>query len=147
MDNKRRDTYRIYSFHVLNILKDFGLPNEPEYEYISLLKFDLRLPLVAQLQVAKKELKLYQEIYNVKQLPKAHLTGNVRENWSRHLRVIDAKDQGSTHEGIYAQFIEEQTGGDDDAMDEIYRGKQPRSIVSQWHSQALEVMEKASRSL
>jgi hypothetical protein len=58
------------------------------------------------------------------------------------IRVIDAKDQNATHEDIYNHFAEERAGGDDNAMDEFYRyGRQPKAVVSQWHTQAVEVME------
>ena len=50
---------------------------------------------------------------------------NRREQWPRHLRVIDAKDQGATHQEIYEYFSNEYTGGDDDALDEFsLRGTQ-----------------------
>jgi hypothetical protein len=70
-----------------------------------------------------------------------------RESWPRHLRLVDAKDQGATHAEIYEHFAREQTV-DDDELDEFYRfGTQPKALVSQWLKQAQEVMDKASRFL
>lgn len=122
--------------------KTWRLLDNPRF---SLATFDLAKPLDTQIEQVKQQLiqtKLANEIQT------EQLKSNRRQHWCRHLRVIDAKDQGATHAEIYEQFAAELAGDDEEAMDEFYRqGKQPNSVVSQWLTQAVQVMEKASRFL
>jgi hypothetical protein len=109
------------------------------------VEFDIKRPLDPQLLRAKEQLLLARDLF----APKfQQLKAGRRNKWPRHLRVIDSKDQGATHEEIYAQFAAEASDGNEDALDDFYRSnKQPKSTVSQWHKQAIEVMYKAARFL
>ena len=79
------------------------------------------------------------------------LAGKDQENWVRHIRIIDAKDQGATHAEIAKQFVE------DEIVDEatVYKftenketnKSRHKALVSQWYDQAIRVMEKASHFL
>jgi hypothetical protein len=118
--------------------------NKMEWGYVT-VEFDLNIPLDQQLNRAKGSLEQARDIYDLKF---KQLKSRRRDAWPRHLRVIDAKDQDASHQEIYAQFAEEDSDGNEDILDEFYRwGKQPKALVSQWHKQAVEVMEKASRFL
>jgi len=114
------------------------------------IRFDLSKPLQHQILVAQETLEIEAKELGV-QFPRPQLSGKTRKTWPRHLRVIDAKDQGATHEEIYEQFVEEWSDGDESIEDQYFRktrenddGSKPRAIVSQWHKQAVEVMEKVS---
>ena len=107
----------------------------------SLIVFDHSKNLKKQIETAYQAIKSRHAAYS----PQRKSFSLAMKNWPRHLRLIDAKDQDATHEEIYAHFAEERTAGNDDAFDEYYRdGRQPRAVVSQWHSQATKVMEKVS---
>jgi hypothetical protein len=110
----------------------------------SLVVFDHTKSLTKQIKKAKEAIRLrHAALRNERK----SLTLDMKY-WPRHLRIIDAKDQDATHPKIYEHFAEERSGGNDDALDDFYRpGRQPKAVVSQWHSQAVEVMEKASRLL
>jgi hypothetical protein len=74
------------------------------------------------------------------QLAAEQLKRNRRQKWSRHLRVIDAKDQGATHAEVFLQLV-------DDGWESESSKSQPSALVSQWHKQAIDIMEKAARFL
>ncbi|MFC1795737.1 hypothetical protein ACFL1V_01410 [Pseudomonadota bacterium] len=106
--------------------------------------FDYSKPINPQLNAVKQQLIEKQQSH----FPDLDSFKNRREHWPRHLRVIDAKDQEATHEEIFEHFATEETGGEDGAMDEFYRGfKEPRAVVGQWVKQSKDVMVKASRLL
>jgi len=106
--------------------------------------FDLNRPLNPQFDHAYRHLKFQQE----------ELKGELiifrqhRDKWPRHIRVIDAFDQGATPTEVYSQFAEEAAGGDEDKLDEFLRpGSQPDATAMGWHTSALKVMEMAIRLL
>ena len=148
-----REIYR----KVISILVNLGLTDDKEYQHLSYIKFDLTKPIDYQLTIAKGQLATDAETYRISAPQSRKLFGKTRDNWPRHLRVIDAKDQGATHEEIYEQFVEEWSGGDEDMKDDFYRpikteklkdqDSLPKATVSQWHKQAVGVMEKAARLL
>jgi hypothetical protein len=103
---------------------------------LKLIAFDLARPLPDQLKEAKSTLAKAQreKVNNMKQR---------REKWVRHLRVVDASDQGATYSEIYEHFAEEIANGDDDVLDDWYRPeKQPGAIVADWIKKARWVSEK-----
>jgi hypothetical protein len=53
----RKEMLETYHQWIFGILADDGLIEEPDYEHIDFIKFDLRLPLEPQLRLAKKQLK------------------------------------------------------------------------------------------
>ena len=83
--------------------------DDPPVLYYAL---DLTRPVQGQLDRIKKDVKDKLKTRG-KKLPLLQLYGDARINWPRHLRIIDAKDQGATHEQIYAQFVEEWSRGDE----------------------------------
>jgi hypothetical protein len=71
-----------------------------------------------------------------------------KDKWPRHIRVIDAFDQGATPSEVYSHFAEEAAGGNEDKLDDFFRpGSQPDATAMGWHSSALKVMEMAIRLL
>lgn len=111
--------------------------------HLVLASFYLDRPLNPQITEVSYILKKNQLARN-QELIKFHRTTAV---WPRHLRVIDAKDQGATLAEIADQFVED--GSVDEAT--LYKRtgnvktekSRHKAIVSQWHSQAREVMDKA----
>jgi len=114
---------------------------------ISLVLIDVSKPISPQLGAAKLRLEnraseLYQDIVVFK---------NRREHWVRHLRVIDARDQGATFAEIADQFVED--GTVEESTIYCRRGNKAtqdtrhKALPKQWHVQAVEVMEKAARFL
>jgi hypothetical protein len=125
-----------YLKHVLTLLE---IQNDKK---VFLAKFDLTKKITPQIEKTKKEIETKLEGLDI---PIQSMNQNRRENWVRHLRVIDAKDQGASHKEIYDHFADESAGGDEDALDEFYReGRQPKPVVNGWYSQAKEVMGKVS---
>lgn len=106
--------------------------------------FDLNRPLKPQIDHAYRHLKFQQE-----SLKEELVTFKKHKNkWPRHIRVIDAFDQGATPNEIYNQFVEEMAGDNDDKLDDFYRpGSQPDATAMGWHLSALKVMEMAIRLL
>jgi hypothetical protein len=97
---------------------------------------DLTAPIKPQLQKLDQILKESQK-HHLRKL--IHFKKR-RKNWPRHLRIIDAKDQGAAHAKVFLQFV-------DDGWATETAESQPNAQVSQWIKQAQEVMEKAARFL
>jgi len=114
--------------------------NVPRGPGFVMVGFDLNLPLKPQIDDAYRDLKYQQEgLVTFKKQ---------KDKWPRHIRVIDAFDQGATPTEIYNQFAEEMAGDNDDKLDDFYRSKsQPDATAMGWHSSALKVMEMAIRLL
>lgn len=72
--------------------------------------------------------------------------GSDQANWPRHLRVIDAKDQGATHAEIAEQFVDEQLVDEQSVFarsgSRQTQKSRPKAIVSRWIKEAKGVMEK-----
>lgn len=159
----------------LSDLYHWRASDDEEPDMVLTYRFSLAKPIGEQITRAEEDLKERQrKALGQKLSPKMY--GASRETWSRHLRVIDAKDQGASHSEIFNQFVYEWAGGDQDKIDEYYRAPepetetkdaflafvmgnpnadttkrraptQPKALVSQWYKQAIGVMEKASRFL
>ena len=71
---------------------------------------------------------------------RAQLSATSRDKWIRHLRVLDAKEDGATHAEIFLRFA-------DEGLVTETADSQPNAVVSQWITQANEVMEKVARFL
>jgi len=71
--------------------------------YIVLGMFDLGAPIKPQLQTIEHMLKIKQKQHLGKLA--SQLKKNRRENWPRHLRVIDADDQGATPSQIWLEIM------------------------------------------
>jgi hypothetical protein len=79
------------------------LTNNPESCTSRFAIFDLSRPLQAQIDVTTKALKQahieWEERHRKVAAP--HLYGSARKNWVRHLRVLDAHDQGASTREIW----------------------------------------------
>lgn len=118
--------------------------DDPLGDNIVTVNFNLNLPLNPQLEHAKRHLKFQQ-----KEKKEELVTfKKQKDKWPRHIRVIDAFDQGATPTEVYNQFAEEDADGNEDKLDEFYRpGSQPDATAMGWHTSALKVMEMAIRLL
>ena len=105
------------------------------------VRFNLSKPLNAQLGAAKHNLQVEAEHLEAK-FPKPKLYGKVRTGWPRHLRVIDAEDQGATDTEIFKQLHSE-LESDRDAYDD-FGGEQPLAMIADWRKAARSTMEKAA---
>jgi hypothetical protein len=129
---------------------DYSERDTPEDDSICTYFFDLLKPLGPQITQARATLKGLQ----MQRYPDFEQFKKRTQNWPRHLRVIDAKDQGSTHQEIYDHIVDELACDDEDLKDDFYRPIKteklkdqesgPKAKVSQWHKQAVGVMEKAA---
>jgi len=131
-------------YFLASIERSLHAPKKNENdEYVSdgtqVLLFNVLRPIAPQLERAEAILKKIQTENGLSE-PKVKLTGRTRNQWSRHLRVLDGKDQGATHTEIFLQFA-------DEGLVKETNKSQPKAQVSQWHTQALEVMDKAARFL
>ena len=123
-----------------------GVDEWSSTDLIAFVRFDLTRPIDPQLAIAKAELK--KDAFIKRAPPSGE---GVRRNWPRHLRVIDAKDQGATHAEIANQFVED--GSVDEKMMYSTAGVEStqkshhKATVSQWYKEAKGVMVQAAVSL
>jgi hypothetical protein len=140
-----RYLYRtILSFLQLEGITD-DVDSSERLKKIVSLRFDLSKPLNPQLKTAKLTLQTEAEHLEAK-FPKPKLSFSVRKDWPRHLRVIDAEDQGASDKEIYDQFLKE-LQDEIERYDEFSDTKQPLVLIHDWKKTARNTMEKASRFL
>ena len=131
---------------LLGFLKQTLMISQMEREgKVALAKFDLSRRVGPQLKEAEKEidLKLKRINNSINIMQKDN-----RSNWSRHLRVIDAKDRNVSHSEIANQFLEDGLA-EEATLYKVTGNKETeksrhKSIVNQWHNQARGIMAKAA---
>ncbi len=115
LERERPEELKDYFTWLINYMSYSGItaPLEGEKDLrpkhlqkIVTILFDLNKPIKPQILTARGTLEIEAEKIGAK-IPRAQFYGKIRDTWPRHLRVIDAEDQGASDKDIYDQFLRE----------------------------------------
>jgi hypothetical protein len=130
--------------HILNsyINVNSALWIKERHGMVSVAMFDHTRPLPEQIAkvtalVKERHKALSHPIEDLRKKP---------EYWARHLRVIDARDQGAASSDVYEYFADKIAGDDEEAKDKFYPdGTVPSKIVHAWYTEAMNALSKVTR--